>query len=114
MGAYLDQELYPTERRDVAAHLVTCTRCTATADEIRRVSRQLAAMGRQRPQKELRSRVVAALVTVGTQSPLRMPKLLRTQLTGLMRRAAVLTFAGAFDRNCHGDGLRPLRSQHPA
>jgi anti-sigma factor RsiW len=95
MGAYLDQELYPDERRDVAAHLVMCARCTATADEIGRVSRQLAAIGRQRPQRELRSRVVAALVTVGTQAPLRTPKLLRAQRPGLMRHAAVLTFACA-------------------
>jgi anti-sigma factor RsiW len=42
MGAYLDQELYPDERGDVAAHHVMCARCTATADEIGRVSRQLA------------------------------------------------------------------------
>jgi anti-sigma factor RsiW len=95
LGAYLDQELDPAERRDVAAHLAMCTHCGAATEEIGSVSRQLAAMGRERPPSELRSRILAALATDGTQSPSWTTKLLRMRQSGLVRQAAVLAFACA-------------------
>ena len=47
IGAYLDQELDAETRREVAAHLGGCPACSALADEFARVSRQLAAIGRE-------------------------------------------------------------------
>jgi anti-sigma factor RsiW len=47
IGAYLDQELDAGTRREVAAHLGGCAACSALADEFGRMSRQLAALGRE-------------------------------------------------------------------
>jgi anti-sigma factor RsiW len=93
LGAYLDQELDLLERRDVAAHLDTCAQCTATTDEISRVSRQLAQVGREQPPKHLRSRITAALAESDNQWPSRMKKIVSSHLPSLVRQAAVLVFA---------------------
>jgi anti-sigma factor RsiW len=93
LGAFLDQELDLPERRDVAAHLEACAQCTATADEISRVSRQLAEMGREPPPKHLRSRITAALAEADNQWPSRMKTIVSLHLPSLVRQAAVIVFA---------------------
>src|SRR5262245_8460362 len=57
IGAYLDQELDPTMRREVAAHLASCVACTALAAELQRAGRQVAALGRERAPRYLMSDV---------------------------------------------------------
>jgi anti-sigma factor RsiW len=47
IGAYLDQELDADARREVAAHLGGCSACANVADELRRISRRVAAVGRE-------------------------------------------------------------------
>ena len=37
IGAYLDQELDPVARREVAAHLASCPACAALAEELQRI-----------------------------------------------------------------------------
>jgi anti-sigma factor RsiW len=93
LGAYLDQELDLPERRDVADHLETCAQCTATADEISRVSRQLAQVGREPPPKYLRSRITAALAEADNQWPSRVKRIVSLHLPSLLRQAAVIAFA---------------------
>src|SRR5262249_15710758 len=93
LGAYLDQELDLPERRDVEAHMETCAQCTATADEISRVSRKLAELGRESPPKHLRSRISAALAEADNQWRWRIKKVVSSQLPNLMRHAAVIVFA---------------------
>jgi anti-sigma factor RsiW len=43
IGAFVDGELAAAEQRAVAAHLAGCARCAALAEEMRRVSRRVAA-----------------------------------------------------------------------
>jgi anti-sigma factor RsiW len=95
LGAYHDQELDSGERRDVAVHLETCPNCNATAIEIDRISRQLAAAGREPAPRDLRARVTAALAMANTQSPSGMVRILGVYTPSLLRRAAVLAFACA-------------------
>jgi anti-sigma factor RsiW len=45
LGAYLDQELDAATRREVAAHLGGCGACSALAEDLQRLSRQVAALG---------------------------------------------------------------------
>jgi anti-sigma factor RsiW len=47
LGAYLDQELDAETRREVAAHLGGCAACSALEEELQRLSRQVAALGRE-------------------------------------------------------------------
>jgi anti-sigma factor RsiW len=93
LDAYLDQELDLRERRDVAAHLETCTNCNAIASEIRHVSQQLAAVGREPVSTELRARITAALAKADAQSPSWMTRTLGVHAPGFLRQAAVLAFA---------------------
>jgi len=95
LGAYHDQELDPGKRRDVAAHLETCANCNAIANEIGRIGRQLAAVGREPAPRDLRVRIRAALAKADAQSPSRMTKILGVHASGLLRQAAVLAFACA-------------------
>jgi anti-sigma factor RsiW len=47
LGAYLDQELDAATRREVAAHLGGCAACSALAEDLQRLGRQVAALGRE-------------------------------------------------------------------
>jgi len=93
LDAYHDQELDSRERRDVAAHLETCSNCNAIASEIRHVSLQLAAVGREPAPTELRARITAALAKADAQSTSRLTRILGVHAPGLLRQAAVLAFA---------------------
>jgi anti-sigma factor RsiW len=95
LGAYHDQELDSGERRDVAAHLETCANCNATANEIDRIGRRLAAAGREPTPRDLRARVTAALAMANTRSPSGMVRILGVYTSSLLRQAAVLAFACA-------------------
>ena len=93
LDAYHDQELDLRERREVAAHLETCSNCSAIASEIRHVSQQLAVVGREPVSTELRARITAALAKEDAQSSSRLTRILGVHAPGLMRQAAVLAFA---------------------
>ncbi len=93
LDAYQDQELDLRERRDVAAHLETCSNCNAIASEIRHVSLQLAAVGREPAPTELRARITAALAKADAQSTSQLTRILGVHAPGLLRQAAVLAFA---------------------
>jgi anti-sigma factor RsiW len=59
IGAYLDQELDAATRADVAAHLGACSACSAAADDLGRLSREVAAVGRERAPEHLAASVSA-------------------------------------------------------
>ena len=93
LDAFHDRELDLRERRDVAAHLETCSNCNAIASEIRHVSLQLAAAGREPAPTELRARITAALAKADAQSTSRLTRILGVHAPSLLRQAAVLAFA---------------------
>jgi anti-sigma factor RsiW len=68
IGAYLDQELDADTRREVAAHLGGCAACSATADDLRRLSRQLAAIEREPAPEHLASDVSTLLAGAATET----------------------------------------------
>lgn len=70
IGAYCDQELDADTRREVAAHLGGCPTCSAAADELRRLSRQLAAIGREPAPEHLAPGVSALLAGAATETSL--------------------------------------------
>lgn len=61
IGAYIDQELAPEARREMAAHLETCPACAALTGDIRHISGKLAALGRALAPEDLDARVCARL-----------------------------------------------------
>ncbi|ODT17049.1 MAG: hypothetical protein ABS54_17965 [Hyphomicrobium sp. SCN 65-11] len=73
IGAYLDQELAPEARREMAAHLETCPACSALADDIRHISGKLAALGRALAPEDLEARVRARLAIAETETMDRPP-----------------------------------------
>jgi anti-sigma factor RsiW len=95
LDAYHDQELDSGERRDVAAHIATCANCSAAADEIDHIGRQLAAAVREPVPRHLRARVTAALAKADTQSQSGMVRSWALHTPSLLRQAAVLAFACA-------------------
>jgi anti-sigma factor RsiW len=68
IGAYLDQELDADMRREVAAHLGGCPACASAADDLRRVSRQLAAIGREPAPAHLTANVRTLLAGTAVQA----------------------------------------------
>jgi anti-sigma factor RsiW len=74
IGAYLDQELDPATRREVAAHLAACPACSAAAEDIHSIGRQVAALGRERAPAHLATAVRARLAGASgaTRAPLRL------------------------------------------
>lgn len=93
IGAYFDQELEADARREVAAHLGGCAACTALGDDMRRVSRQVAALGRERAPRDLAADL-RALLAVAESAPaprVAMPHGLLHQ--GWLRQAAALLLA---------------------
>jgi anti-sigma factor RsiW len=75
IGAYLDQELDPATRGEVAAHLASCQACAALAEEIQCTSRQVAALGRERAPGRLMADVRERLAGASAAPlvPLRLP-----------------------------------------
>jgi anti-sigma factor RsiW len=68
IGAYLDQELDADMRREVAAHLGSCPACASAADELRGISRQIAAIGREPAPAHLTTNVRTLLAGAAMQA----------------------------------------------
>src|SRR5262245_49911602 len=69
VGAYLDQELDADTRRQVAAHLGSCTACSALAGDLNRMSRQLTALGREPAPRHLAAQVQERLDQEASRTP---------------------------------------------
>lgn len=96
IGAYLDQELDPASRREVAAHLASCAACTALADEVQGIGRQVAALGRERAPGQLVIAVRDRLADAAASQPRRPIRFAAVEGTPLRRwlgRAAALLLA---------------------
>ena len=61
IGPHFDGELTGAERQAIAEHLPSCGDCTALAQDLARIGRQIAAAGREPAPKALALRVRAAL-----------------------------------------------------
>jgi anti-sigma factor RsiW len=68
IGPYLDQELDAETRRDVAAHLGGCRSCSALAESLRSMSRQLATLGREPAPAQLSERVRSLVAGAADES----------------------------------------------
>src|SRR5262249_46714878 len=92
LGAYLDQELDPATRREVATHLASCPACSAMAAELQSVGRQAAALGRERAPVHLAAGVRARLAedTATTTVPLRLRAVQHLPLRKWLAGAAAL------------------------
>ena len=90
IGAYLDQELDADTRREVAAHLGSCAACSALADDLRRLGRQLAALGREPAPKHLAAIVQERLASSAADkpAPLRLPQIANARAYRWWRQAA--------------------------
>jgi anti-sigma factor RsiW len=66
IGAYVDQEVDAETRREVATHLGACPACTALAEELRGISRRVAAVGRTRAPEQLTAQVHSILAAAGS------------------------------------------------
>lgn len=97
IGAYLDQELDPTTRREVAAHLASCPACSALANDLQSVGLQVAALGRERAPVHLTSNVRARVAggSIGTRVALRLPAVVNhLPLRRWLGRVAALLLCG--------------------
>ena len=61
LGASVDGEVTGAERQAIAEHVRSCPRCAAEAEDIRRLSRQVAAVGREAAPRALARRISADL-----------------------------------------------------
>ena len=61
LSEYLDDDLRPEERRQVAAHLAQCSACRATLDELRSVVSEAKALADSAPSSDLWSTVAARI-----------------------------------------------------
>jgi len=98
IGAYLDQELDAETRRQVAEHLGGCPGCAAVADEFARLSRELAAIGREPAPEQLASRLPALIggVVTAAAAPPYVPAVARWHVPAWLRQAgALLLICGA-------------------
>jgi anti-sigma factor RsiW len=96
IGAYLDQELNPATRREVAAHLAACPACSAMAEELQHASRRVAALGREPAPAHLATEIGDRLAAVSprTRPPLPLAGLIeRLPLRQWIGRAATLLLA---------------------
>lgn len=93
IGAYIDQELDAETRRQVAAHIGDCPACQTLADDVRRISGQVAAIGRELAPERLMADVRARIAEAGSEleSQPRAP-LTRWRGYSWLRQAAVLVF----------------------
>ena len=92
IGAYLDQELDAETRRQVAEHLGGCPGCAAVADDFARLSRELAAIGREPAPEQLASRLPALIggVVTAAAAPPYVPAVARWHVPAWLRQAAAL------------------------
>jgi anti-sigma factor RsiW len=92
LGAYLDNELDPATRREVAMHLASCPACSAMAAELQRTSVQVAALGRERAPAHLTAAVRDSLAEASATPalPLRLAAVERLSPRGWLGRAAAL------------------------
>jgi anti-sigma factor RsiW len=92
LGAYLDHELDPAMRREVAMHLASCPDCSAMATEMQSTGVQVAALGRERAPAHLATAVRDKLAeaAAGARAPLRLAAGERSLMGGWLARAAAL------------------------
>jgi anti-sigma factor RsiW len=92
IGAYLDQELDAETRRRVAAHLDGCPGCSAMAEDFARLSRRLAAIGREGAPEHLASSVPALIAGVAPDPTVRrhVAAVERWHVPAWLRHAAAL------------------------
>jgi anti-sigma factor RsiW len=99
IGAYIDQELNPATRTEVAAHLADCPACSALAEKLQRVSGQVAALGRELAPAHLATEIrhrLAAASPPPARSPLPLAVAIeRLPLKRWIGRAAALLLACA-------------------
>ena len=93
IGVYMDQELDIDARREVAAHLLGCPKCSAVGDDIGRMSRQIAAMGRQPAPGRLTHSVCKVLDSPAADQTTPMRQGAIWQARDWPQRAAVLLLA---------------------
>src|SRR5262245_59634376 len=97
IGAYLDQELDAATRRDVAAHLGACPACAALLTDVRRMSRQISALGREPASEALAAKVrerLAETAPADVRSPAARAIEGWRPSSGLRQAAAVLLLCG--------------------
>jgi anti-sigma factor RsiW len=97
IGAYLDQELDPGTRREVAAHLASCPACSALANNLQSVGLQVAALGRERAPGHLMTDVRERLarVSAGPLVSVRFPSAIHhLPLRRWLGRVAALLLCG--------------------
>src|SRR5690242_7238852 len=92
LGAYLDQQLDAATRREVAAHLGYCAACSALAEDLQRMGRQVAALGREPAPETLVADVRSRLARAEAEPelPARFPALARLRPRTWMSQAAAL------------------------
>ena len=66
LGAFIDGELAGAERQAMSEHVRTCARCTTEAQDMRQLSRQVAAIGREAAPTSLVTRIRADLAAAPT------------------------------------------------
>jgi anti-sigma factor RsiW len=90
IGAYLDQELDVDTRREVAAHLGSCAACSALAQDLRGMGRQLSAIGRELAPKHLAVAVQErlAVASAGKSSVLSLSPFASIRAAAWWRQAA--------------------------
>jgi anti-sigma factor RsiW len=86
IGAYIDQELTPATRREVAAHLAACASCAALAEELQNAIRQVAALGREAAPAHLATEIRARLAAASPPA--------RPAQPGAIERLALRRWAG--------------------
>jgi anti-sigma factor RsiW len=95
IGPYLDQELDAEARREVAAHLGVCRSCSALAENVQSMSRELATLGREPAPEQLAERV-RSLIGDGAPESSVLPRLaarVGRLRQGWLHRAALVLLA---------------------
>lgn len=117
IGAYLDHELDVDLRRQVALHLEGCASCSNMADDLRRLSVQLAVVGREPAPVRLAGDVRALLATASLGSDRRprptTPALGAswTRLAAALLLACGVTAAATTTLTLHGIGAGDLERE---
>ena len=99
IGPAIDGELAGADRHAMAEHLASCPACAAASDDMRRIGRQIAAVGREPAPKGLESRLRAALADEAAAMPAaavpvrareRFPRSAAARFATVARQAAAL------------------------
>ena len=90
ISPYIDGELAGAERQAVVEHTQSCKACAAIAQDMRRLSRQIAAAGREPAPKALVPRIRAELAAEPVQAPIVPASIARAWGTRFARQAAIL------------------------